>query len=115
MNRTAPIPSSNRKASMDILVTPAIATVMSVSPGINFENSNDQGPTLANTSSVRRTQKSGEKDSLYGWLGEGPKIRGQVSAMCRRSPRQISKARAIAIGSDLLVMRRYLAVDSIFS
>src|ERR1700738_698546 len=31
-----------------------------------------------------------------------------------RQRRQISKAREIAIGSDLLVMRRYLAVDSIF-
>src|SRR5215472_17320437 len=64
MNRAAPIPSSKRKASTGILVTPAIATVISVSPGINFESSNDQEPILANTSSVRRTQKSGEKDSL---------------------------------------------------
>ena len=39
----------------------------------------------------------------------------RMCAMCRRSPRQISKARAIAIGSDLLAMHRYLAVDSIFS
>src|ERR1700730_6726920 len=35
-----------------------------VSPGKNLANSNDQGPALANTVSVWRTQKSGDKEIL---------------------------------------------------
>ena len=75
----------------------------------------DASEPLAPDDDAVLESESGTQETTVSLAARESAYCGGADEKCDiRQRRQISKAREIAIGSDLLVMRRYLAVDSIF-